>query len=114
VRKTPESLLNRANRLRLWQAAQEVLARVWGRRTAGKPQHGLNSKNHSHAAKVHFTPKHIKKPCRGSLPFRGVSSNGTESWFKIKLLVGKSLHRASHALTWIIILKKFFGGERKL
>ena len=26
MRKTPESLLNRANRLRLWQAAQEVLA----------------------------------------------------------------------------------------
>ncbi len=33
---------------------------------------------------------------------------------RIKLPVGKSLHRASHALTWIIILKKFFGGERKL
>jgi hypothetical protein len=30
VRKTPESLLNRANRLRLWQAAQEVLARDLG------------------------------------------------------------------------------------
>jgi hypothetical protein len=29
-----------------------------------------------------ITPKHIKKPCRGSLPFRGVSGNGTESWFK--------------------------------
>ncbi len=34
--------------------------------------------------------------------------------FRIKLLVGKSLHQASHALTWIIILKKSFGGERKL
>src|SRR5271168_4298038 len=33
---------------------------------------------------------------------------------RIKLLVGKSLNRASHALTWIIILKKSFGGERKL
>ncbi len=30
------------------------------------------------------------------------------------MLVGKSLHRASHALTWIIILKKSFGGESKL
>ena len=33
---------------------------------------------------------------------------------RIKLLVGNSLNRASHALTWIIILKKSFGGERKL
>ena len=33
---------------------------------------------------------------------------------RIKFLAGKSLHQASHALTWIIILKKSFGGERKL